>query len=457
MDNPYIQKTLVDHAKKFVEIGLDKGIEELDVFFKVDDIKQLSGNVLEHRLENKGLDANFYIKATKMGESHTFVTNSLNDQTVNEFKRSLDYLLTKIPDDSLEGSSKMREPQFSNPVYRSELMSDLSAEYVQLTEELNQYIGLFQGSSTSIHLENWKQKHVQSYKGIVTSGGKTLNYSSSYLCTEFLLESEYGYLYEGDFSTRNRKFPFKDLYQRLEKLVSWPRGSRVNLREGSIDLRISPHIACELARKAGVLLSGDKAKQYTQMQGWLNKQIFPSHLTLIDDALLTGGWATRPFDDEGTDSQKTVMIDKGVLKSFVHSKKTAQFFNVPASGNASFSTRHDTIKIGLSNIYFQKGATSHKAWQSKTSYGLDIVHAVLPAYFNGNGADIHMIVDGWIVENGEQAYPISGVSIKFNLFRFLRKITGIGEDLTFSYISQGAVSPSLYIKDGQVAAGMVSI
>src|SRR5438874_2298270 len=65
------------------------------------------------------------------------------------------------------------------------------------------------------------------------------------------------------------------------------------------------------------------------------KRIAPEHFTLVDDATLAHGIATRPFDGEGVTSQKTLIIENGILRNFLYDATTARKARARSTASAS--------------------------------------------------------------------------------------------------------------------------
>lgn len=73
--------------------------------------------------------------------------------------------------------------------------------------------------------------------------------------------------------------------------------------------------------------------------GKINEKVLDSHITISDDGLLENSLTTAPFDDEGTPSKKTVLIESGILKNFIFDAYTAAEFNLKTTGNGIRSMR----------------------------------------------------------------------------------------------------------------------
>ncbi len=159
------------------------------------------------------------------------------------------------------------------------------------------------------------------------------------------------------------------------------------------------------------------------------KRIAPEHFTLVDDATLPHGIATRPFDGEGVVSQKTSIMEKGVLQNFLYDATTARKASARSTGSASRGWS-SLPGIGTSNFYLQNGAQKPEQIVASVKSGF-YVTAML-----GRGADVvtgdySRGANGIWIENGELAYPVQEVTVSGNLMEMLAGIDAVGDDLDF--------------------------
>jgi PmbA protein len=161
----------------------------------------------------------------------------------------------------------------------------------------------------------------------------------------------------------------------------------------------------------------------------LGKRIAPPHVTLVDDATLEGGIGTRPFDGEGVASQRTEIISKGILKSFLYDATTAR--KAKSRSTASASRGWASLpSIGTSNFYLERGDVDPK----------DIIRGVKNGFYVttmlGRGADVvtgdySRGANGIWIENGELTHPVQEVTVSGNLLQMLVGIDAVGNDLDF--------------------------
>jgi PmbA protein len=170
----------------------------------------------------------------------------------------------------------------------------------------------------------------------------------------------------------------------------------------------------------------------------LGKKIASPLVTLVDDATLQGGLATRPFDGEGVESQRTEIISKGVLKNFLYDAGTARKAKAKGTGSAVRGWA-SLPSVGPSNFYLEKGSTDPRELIKGIPNGL-YVTAML-----GKGADVvtgdySRGANGLWIENGELAYPVQEITVSAALLDMLKGIDAVGTDLEFR---SSTAAPSL--------------
>ncbi len=195
-------------------------------------------------------------------------------------------------------------------------------------------------------------------------------------------------------------------------------------------------------------VNGDAVyRQSSFLEGKLGQKIASESVTVVDDGTIPGAFGTSPFDAEGVPSRRTVVIEKGVLKSYLLNTYTAKKLRLQTTGNAA-RTLAGNPGIGYNNFFLQKGARSPKEIIAGVKQGLYIID-LLGFGVNLVTGDYSRGATGIWIENGELTYPVEEITVAGNLGDMLNNISEIGNDLEF----RSAVScPTLRI-DGMTIAG----
>ncbi|MFC1496496.1 metallopeptidase TldD-related protein [Candidatus Margulisiibacteriota bacterium] len=150
------------------------------------------------------------------------------------------------------------------------------------------------------------------------------------------------------------------------------------------------------------------------------------------------GIGTEPFDGEGVSTGKTIVIENGILKSYLYNTYSALKDGVKSTGNASRGYS-GTPAIGPTNMYVIPG----KKINIKTKY-LCVTRLMGLHTINPISGDFSVGAIGQLFENGEKVRSVRGITIAGNLVNLLQKIETVGSDLRF-FGSIGA--PSILISE----------
>jgi PmbA protein len=188
-------------------------------------------------------------------------------------------------------------------------------------------------------------------------------------------------------------------------------------------------------------------RQSSFLEGKLGEKIAAENVTVVDDGTIPGGFGTSPFDGEGVPSRRTMVIEKGVLKSYLLNTYTARKLGLQTTGNAARSLAGNP-GIGYGNFYLEKGGRSAQQIIADIKEGLYVID-LLGFGVNLVTGDYSRGATGIWIENGELTYPVEEITVAGNLKEMLNNIVGIGSDLEFR---SALASPTLRI-DGMTIAG----
>jgi PmbA protein len=188
------------------------------------------------------------------------------------------------------------------------------------------------------------------------------------------------------------------------------------------------------------------------LAGHLGEQIAAGNLTIVDDNTMllptgVGGFGTSPFDGEGLPSQRTVVVENGVLCNYILNTYAARKLGMKSTHNASLGLA-GTPGIGCGNLYIEPGALTPEQIIGDVPAGL-YVTGLMGFGVNVVTGDYSRGATGLWIENGQLTHAVEEITIAGNLGEMLKNVTAIGNDLVF----RGAVaSPTLRI-DGMTIAG----
>jgi PmbA protein len=188
-------------------------------------------------------------------------------------------------------------------------------------------------------------------------------------------------------------------------------------------------------------------RQSSFLAGKLGEKIAGGNVTLVDDGTMPGGFGTSAFDGEGVPSRRTLVIENGVLKSYLLNTYAARKLGLKTTGNASRGLTGNP-GIGSGNFFLQPGSRTPRQIIGEIKNGFYVTE-FLGFGVNLVTGDFSRGASGLWIENGELTFPVEEVTVAGNLKDMLDNISDIGDDLEF----RGSTAcPTLRI-DGMTIAG----
>ncbi|MGO4209955.1 TldD/PmbA family protein [Terriglobus sp. 2YAB30_2] len=213
----------------------------------------------------------------------------------------------------------------------------------------------------------------------------------------------------------------------------------------------SPEIARSLMSNIFDAANGDAIYRHASFfAGQLGEQVAGENVTIVDDGTLVfngaAGFGTSPFDGEGLPTRRTVIVENGVLKSYVLNSYTGRKLGLRSTGNASRGLA-GTPGIGAGNFFLQPGSITPQQLIGDVKSGLYVTET-MGFGVNLVTGDYSQGASGLWIENGELAYPVEEITIAGNLKDMYRNIVAIGNDLNFR---SSSASPTIRIEGITIA------
>ena len=200
----------------------------------------------------------------------------------------------------------------------------------------------------------------------------------------------------------------------------------------------------------GIFFGENVQKGFSLLKGKIGEKIASPQVTLRDDALLPGGYASIPFDSEGVSGKNKAVIENGVLRTLLYNRKSAQKDGVKSTGNGFKAGLTGSVKTGCTNFYLTQGKESRSALLQQMGDGLFITSLMgLHAGANAVSGDFSLSAEGFRVENGTIGKPVEQITIAGNFYHLLESVEGLADDLYFG--SSGVGSPSVLIRKMDIA------
>lgn len=223
-----------------------------------------------------------------------------------------------------------------------------------------------------------------------------------------------------------------------------------SIETGNYEVILRNNVAAELfSCFSPVFLGNMVQKNLSLMKGKLGSQVAVEALNIKENPILEDGKYCRTFDDEGTRTYPKYLIEKGVLKTFLHNKKTAQKEGITSTGNGFKASHKDSIEVAPTNLYIIEGDKSLEDMMKSMSKGIIItsIHG-LHAGIHSISGDFSLSSNGLFVEGGKVVRPLAQITVAGNLYTMLKDIMAIGNDTKFCHPSSTYFgSPSLLIRE----------
>ncbi len=189
----------------------------------------------------------------------------------------------------------------------------------------------------------------------------------------------------------------------------------------------------------------------------LNTVVATPIVTAIDDGTIENAWGSANFDDEGYPQQRRVLIDKGILKSYMVDSLNARRMDHLPTG----SSRRESYKFSptsrMSNTYIDNGKSTFEEIIANTEYGLYAAKMGGGSVNPGTGDFNFSVSEGYLVRNGKIAEAVRGASLVGNGAEILHKIDMVGNNLDRARGMCGSISGSIPADVGQPTIRVSSI
>jgi TldD protein len=181
----------------------------------------------------------------------------------------------------------------------------------------------------------------------------------------------------------------------------------------------------------------------------IGQRIASPLITVVDDATLEGKRGSFRFDDEGTESERTVLVDKGVLKTFMYDRLTAMKDGACSTGNGRReSYKHRPIPR-MTNTMIAPGNADPEEIIRTTTNGLFVKKMGGGQVNTVNGDFVFEVSEGYRIENGRIGEPVRGATLTGNGPQVIMSIDMVGCDLGFSIGTCGKDGQGSPVSDAQ--------
>ncbi|MFA5535565.1 MAG: TldD/PmbA family protein [Bacillota bacterium] len=190
-------------------------------------------------------------------------------------------------------------------------------------------------------------------------------------------------------------------------------------------------------------------KQLSVYAGKIGEKVASELVTVIDDATIPGKYGSFGVDDEGTQGQKTILIENGILKNYMYDYLAAKKENKISTGNGRRESYQDHPIPRMTNTFIAAGKTDPREIIKSVAKGF-YVKAMGGGQVNTtNGDFVFDVKEGYLIENGKITIPVRGATLTGNGPEVLQKIDMVGNDLGFAIGTCGKDGQGVPVSDAQ--------
>ena len=212
------------------------------------------------------------------------------------------------------------------------------------------------------------------------------------------------------------------------------------------------HEACGHSLEASSVAYGT-----SQFAGKLGQQIANEKVTAIDDGTIPGAWGSINIDDEGTPARKNVLIEKGILKSYMIDKFNGRRMGMASTGNSRRQSYAYTPTSRMTNTYIAEGSDDNDAIIASMEYGLFAKEMGGGSVNPTTGEFNFSVNEGYMVRNGVICEPVRGASLVGKGSDVIMNIDMVGKDMDMGQGMCGSSSGSVPTNVGQPLIRVSSI
>ena len=212
------------------------------------------------------------------------------------------------------------------------------------------------------------------------------------------------------------------------------------------------HEACGHSLEASSVAYGQ-----SQFAGKLGQKIANEKVTAIDDGTIPNAWGSINIDDEGTPARRNVLIEKGILKSYMIDKFNGRRMGMESTGNARRQSYAYTTTSRMTNTYIAPGDDKNEDIIASIEYGLYAKEMGGGSVNPVTGEFNFAVNEGYIIRNGKICEPVRGASLVGKGSEIIQNIDMVGTDMSMGQGMCGSSSGSVPTNVGQPLVRVSSI
>ncbi|MBW9223097.1 TldD/PmbA family protein [Methanothermococcus sp. SCGC AD-155-E23] len=202
------------------------------------------------------------------------------------------------------------------------------------------------------------------------------------------------------------------------------------------------HEAVGHASEADLVLQRDSV-----FRDKIGERVGSDYVTVIDNPLIEGAFGYYKYDSEGVKGRETVIIEEGILKSYLHSRETAGRLNMEVTGNGRAEGLNRPL-VRMSNTYIKPGDWGFEELIEDTGNGIFLRGSRGGQVDTGKGLFQFNAVEAFLIENGELTTPLRDAGLSGEIMEILHNVDGVTREFKLSVGYCGKNGQSVPVGDG---------
>jgi TldD protein len=457
--------------KKVIERALSKGGDFAEIYFEYR--IELAINLSENKIKslNYGISPGLGVRVISGSKTGYAYTDDFRFEKILEVADVASYVADSgIGNKAVNLEEKRKAGQnfkVEKPIY----LLDLDKK-IELLWRANDSARSYDGRIKQVdinYFESARYFWIANSEGVYVESDDSLFriFITSVAISDGLREMGVSYLggrYGYDFLLENppEKFGVDSAKQAVSKLYAKPAPA------GNFPVLIKSGWGGVLVHEAvGHGLEGDfNRKGISVYSGKLGQKVCSELVTIIDDGTVPNSRGSVAIDDEGTPTQRTVLIENGILKNYMLDKLNAKLLNLESTGNGRRESYRHYPLPRMRNTFIDAGKDDPSDLIKSVKFG------IYAKSLGGGQVDIvtgnfvFEINEGYLIENGEITHQIRGANLIGNGPEVMRKVIGVGNDLEIEkgtgtcgkdgqYVPVGVGQPTILVSEMTVGGTQV--
>ncbi len=240
---------------------------------------------------------------------------------------------------------------------------------------------------------------------------------------------------------KNKSLEAKNKAIRLLKAKRCPKGTFKVILDPEL-AGVFIHEAVGHAAEADLVLQNDSI-----FKDKIGERVGSEYVTIIDNPNIEGGFGSYKYDDEGVRGRETIIIDKGILKSYLHTRETAGRLGMELTGNGRAEGLEKPI-VRMSNTYIKPGDWNFEELVEDTKNGIFLKGSRGGQVDTGKGLFQFSAEEAYIIENGELKDLRRDAGLSGEILKILFKVDAVTKDFKLNIGYCGKNGQTVPVGDG---------